>query len=125
MRLFGVVMWAAAITSVVGAAFTSISFLKTFHSQLDRNNRFLVIAFILVSMSVFLFVGQPVKLLVWAGTINGFILPIGLSIVLIAARRSDSLGEYRHPAWLNAAGWCVVLIMLGFSISTIWTLIGG
>ncbi len=125
LRLFGVVMWAAAITSVVGAAFTSISFLKTFHSQLDRNNRFLVIAFILVSMSVFLFVGQPVKLLVWAGTINGFILPIGLSIVLIAARRSDSLGEYRHPAWLNAAGWCVVLIMLGFSISTIWTLIGG
>ncbi|MBX7055834.1 MAG: divalent metal cation transporter [Pyrinomonadaceae bacterium] len=125
LRLFGVVMWAAAITSVVGAAFTSISFLKTFHSRLERSNSYLVIVFILVSMLIFLFVGQPVKLLVWAGTINGFILPIGLTIVLIAARRSKFLGDYRHPVWLQAAGWCVVLIMLGFSISTIWTLIGG
>ncbi len=125
LRLFGVVMWAAAITSVVGAAFTSISFLKTLHSQLERYNSQLVIAFILFSLTVFLIVGQPVKLLVWAGTVNGFILPIGLSIVLIAARRSDILGEYRHPFWLKAAGWGVVLIMLGFSISTIWTLISG
>ncbi len=125
LRLFGVVMWAAAITSVVGAAFTSISFLKTFHSRLEQFKGYLVIAFILVSMSVFLIVGQPVKLLVWAGTINGFILPIGLSIVLIAAGRQKMLGEYQHPIWLKAAGWGVVLIMLGFSISTVWTLIGG
>ncbi len=125
LRLFGVVMWAAAITSVVGAAFTSISFLKTFHSRLEQYKGYLVIAFILVSMSVFLIVGQPVRLLVWAGTINGFILPIGLSIVLIAAGRQKMLGEYQHPIWLKAAGWGVVLIMLGFSISTVWTLIGG
>src|SRR5688572_16249716 len=35
-KLFGVVMWAAAITSVVGAAFTSVSFFKTFHAKIEE-----------------------------------------------------------------------------------------
>ena len=33
--LFGIVMWAAAITSVVGASFTSVSFIKTFHPRME------------------------------------------------------------------------------------------
>ncbi len=33
-KIFGIVMWSAAITSVVGAAYTSVSFLKTFHRKL-------------------------------------------------------------------------------------------
>ena len=119
LRLFGVVMWSAAITSVVGAAFTSVSFLKTFHAKLEKNNNYLVIGFMLISTVIFLFVGQPVKLLVWAGTVNGFILPVGLSLILIASRKTSLLGDYKHPIWLQIAGWAVVAIMLGFSISTI------
>ncbi|MEO6654628.1 MAG: NRAMP family divalent metal transporter [Pyrinomonadaceae bacterium] len=121
LRLFGVVMWAAAITSVVGAAFTSVSFLKTFNEKLERNNNYLVIGFMLISTIVFLAVGNPVKLLVWAGTINGFILPVGLSLILLASRNKRLTGDYNHPLWMQIAGWCVVLIMLGFSISTIVT----
>ena len=121
LRLFGVVMWAAAITSVVGAAFTSVSFLKTFHSKLEKNNNYVVIAFMLVSTVIFFFVGEPVKLLVWAGTINGFILPVGLSLILLASRNRRLTGEYKHPLWMQIAGWCVVLIVLGFSISTMVT----
>ena len=119
LRLFGVVMWAAAITSVVGAAFTSVSFLKTFHDKLEKNNNRLVICFMLVSTLIFLFLGQPVKLLVWAGTVNGFILPVGLSLILLASRNKKLTGDYTHPLWMQIAGWGVVLIMLGFSISTI------
>ena len=33
---FGVVMWSAAITSVVGAAYTSVSFIKSFHPLLRK-----------------------------------------------------------------------------------------
>ncbi len=120
LRIFGVVMWAAAITSVVGAAYTSVSFLKTFHSSLERNNNYVVIGFVVVSAAIFLLIGQPVKVLVWAGTLNGFILPIGLSLVLLASRHRSIVGEYRHPLWLQIAGWCVVMIMLGFSILTIF-----
>jgi Mn2+/Fe2+ NRAMP family transporter len=119
LRLFGVVMWAAAITSVVGAAYTSVSFLKTLHARLESNNNYLVIGFMIVSTLIFLVVGQPVKVLVWAGTINGFILPVGLSLILLASRKKNLTGDYKHPLWMQIAGWCVVLIMLGFSVSTI------
>ena len=119
LRLFGVVMWAAAITSVVGAAFTSVSFLKTFHAKLERNNNYLVIGFMLISTVIFLFIGQPVKILVFAGTVNGFILPVGLSLILLASRKKSLTGDYKHPLWMEIAGWCVVIIMLGFSISMI------
>ncbi len=119
LRIFGIVMWAAAITSVVGAAFTSVSFLKTFHPKIESRPNYAIIAFMLVSMLIFLLVGQPVKILVWAGTINGFILPIGLSLVLLASRKASVVREYRHPLWLQIAGWFVVLVMLGFSVTTV------
>lgn len=118
-RMFGVVMWAAAITSVVGAAYTSVSFFKTFAKSIERRHNMVVVAFILISLCIFLFIGQPVTVLVWAGTINGFILPIGLALVLIAPTRKAIISEYSHPWWLWIAGWLVVLIMSFFSIRTL------
>ena len=118
-RIFGVVMWSAAITSVIGAAFTSITFIKTFSEKLETRSNHVIVGFIVVSTMIFLLVGQPVKVLVWAGTINGFILPIGLSLVLLASRKRAIVGEYAHPLWLQIAGWLVVAIMAAFSIQTL------
>lgn len=118
-KIFGVVMWAAAITSVVGAAYTSVSFLKTFHQKLERNDKWLTIVFIAFSTVVFLFVGQPVKVLVLAGTFNGFILPVGLALILLASRNPKIVGDYEHPLWLQITGWLVVLVMLAFSLQTL------
>ncbi|MGB2750858.1 MAG: NRAMP family divalent metal transporter [Pyrinomonadaceae bacterium] len=119
LRIFGVVMWAAAITSVVGAAFTSVSFMKTLNKRIEAKTNLTIVAFIVVSTAIFLIVGRPVKILVWAGTLNGFILPVGLSLVLLASRKASIVGEYRHAFWLQVAGWLVVLIMAGFSIVTL------
>lgn len=110
-RLFGVLMWSAAITSVIGSAYTSISFLRTFHPVLEKNHRYLTVAFIAVSTIVFLWVGKPVQVLVFVGTLNGFILPIALAVMLIAARNKRLVGNYKHPIWLQIAGWLVVIIM--------------
>jgi len=118
-KMFGVVMWAAAITSVIGAAFTSVSFFKTFHEKLDKNSNYVIVAFIVFSTIIFLFIGNPIRVLVWAGTINGFILPFGLAIVLIASRRSKVVGNYVHPMLLQIAGWLVVAIMAYFSVKTL------
>ncbi|HAK79022.1 MAG TPA: hypothetical protein DCR35_01550 [Runella sp.] len=118
-RLFGVLMWSAAITSVIGSAYTSVSFLRTFHPSLERNHRYLTVAFIAVSTVIFLAVGKPVQILVFVGTVNGFILPIALSVMLIAARNKRLVGNYQHPLWLQLAGWLVVLIMSGMAIQTL------
>lgn len=119
-KIFGIVMWAAAITSVVGAAYTSVSFLKTFHAKIETYERFIIIGFIIFSTIVFLLIGNPVGVLVWAGTINGFILPIGLALILIAARKKQITGDYKHPLWMQIAGWLVVAIMLYFSVVTLF-----
>lgn len=118
-KVFGIVIWAAAITSVIGAAFTSVSFIKTFSEKIETRSNAVIVGFIAVSTIIFLAIGRPVTVLLWAGTINGFILPVGLAIVLLASRRASVVGEYRHPIWLQAAGWLVVLVMAAFSILTV------
>ena len=128
-RVFGLVFWAAAITSVIGAAYTSVSFLATLHPALARRRPWVVVAFIVVSAVVFLVVGQPRRLLLLAGAVNGLILPIGFAFLLwIAARRShDLLGGYRYPRWLLAAGvlaWALALYFGVRSISALSSLAG-
>ena len=107
--------WAAAITSVIGAAYTSVSFL-TSRSTPERTTRLLTVGFIVLSTAVFLVAGAaPVTLLIFAGAFNGLILPIGFTILLwVAWRRRDLLGGYHYPRWLLAAGflgWLVTLFV--------------
>ena len=115
-RLFGVLMWSAAITSVVGSAYTSVSFLRSFHSKIEQNHRWFTIAFIVISTCLFLWIGKPVQTLIYVGTLNGFILPLSLAILLIAIRKKSLVGTYKHPIWLQVVGWLVVLIMSGMAI---------
>ena len=118
-RLFGVLMWSAAITSVVGSAYTSVSFVRTFHPILEKNHRYLTVAFIAISAAVFLLVGKPVQILVFVGTLNGFILPIALAVMLTAARNKRLVGNYQHPVWLQIVGWLVVLTMAGMALKSL------
>lgn len=118
-RFFGIVMWSAAITSVVGAAYTSVSFLKTFHPFIALYERWFISFFIVCSTLVFIAVGQPVRLLIIAGALNGLILPVALAVILLAATRKRLTGSYRHPVWMQVAGWLVVLIMGWLSVLTI------
>lgn len=79
-RFAGLVLLCAAITSIIGAAYTSVSFLKTFHPAIEKNENWVIIAFIAVSTVIMLVLGQPATLLVLAGALNGLILPITLGI---------------------------------------------
>jgi Mn2+/Fe2+ NRAMP family transporter len=121
LRLFGIILWAAAITSVIGAAYTSVSFL-TRSTTSDRTRNLLTIGFIALSMLIFVLVGTaPATLLVFAGAFNGLILPIGFTVVLwVAWRRRDLLGGYKYPAWLLGIGvlaWLLTLYMGYYSLS--------
>lgn len=118
-RIFGVVLWSASITSVIGSAYTSISFVKTFHPVLEKNHRLIITCFILFSMFTFSLIGKPVKVLILAGALNGLILPFALAIILLAAFRYKIVGDYKHPAWMSVTGWLVVIAMTWMGISTL------
>lgn len=120
-KIFGVIMWAAAVTSVIGAAYTSVSFIKTFSTFIDKNQKWFIIGFIAVSTAVFVTIGQPVKILVLVGSLNGLILPIALGVMLIAAYKTRIVGDYKQPLWLTLFGVVIVIAMAcmgGYSLFT-------
>ncbi len=119
-KIFGVVMWCAAITSVVGAAYTSVSFIKTFDKRIETYNNLVIVGFIIFSTLIFWLVGRPVLVLVWAGTLNGFILPVALGLILLASTKRKIVGDYQHPLWLRVCGWLVVMVMAVLSFYTLW-----
>ena len=118
-RMFGIVMWAAAITSVVGSAYTSVSFLRSLGPWMERNWRVVTIGFIVLSTIVFLIVGRPVKILVAVGALNALILPLSLGAMLLASCKRAIVGDYRHPAWLT---WTGVAVAAGMAAMGAWTL---
>ncbi len=120
-RIFGVVMWAAAITSVVGSAYTSVSFVRGFHPAIATHWTSSIIGFIGISTLIFLLVGRPVTILILVGGLNGLILPVSLAAMLVAAHRGNIVGSYRHPIGLTIAGAIVVIamtVMGGWSMTT-------
>ena len=118
--MFGAVMWSAAITSVVGSSYTSISFLRSLGPTADRHWQRLVVAFIVLSTAIFLIVGRPIKVLVLVGALNGLILPVSLGVMLLASRSPRVVGTYRHSRWLVATGAIVVVAMLALGV---WTMV--
>jgi Mn2+/Fe2+ NRAMP family transporter len=119
-KIFGIVLWSAAITSVVGAAYTSVSFIRTFHPLLEKHHKKIIIGFIAVSTIIFVIVGKPVSILILVGSINGLILPIALGVMLIAAYRIKIVGDYKHPLWMTIFG---VIIVVAMSLMGGYTLI--
>jgi Mn2+/Fe2+ NRAMP family transporter len=113
LKLFGVILWAASITSVIGAAYTSISFVTTARTS-PRVRSIATCVFIAVSATVFTLLGQaPATLLIMAGAVNGLILPVGFAVILwVAWRRRDLLGGYVYPQWLLVSGVAAWLLTL-------------
>ena len=111
LLIFGVLIWAASITSVIGAAYTSVSFITGFSPAIARHRNWWVIGFIAASTAVLATVGRPAQILVLVGTLNGLILPISLGLILLAAYKTNIVGDYKHPLWMTAAGLIVVVLM--------------
>lgn len=118
-RFAGLVLLCAAITSIIGAAYTSVSFLKTFHPAIEKHENGVIIGFIAASTLIMLILGNPATLLVVAGALNGLILPITLGICLIVSKKKTIMGEnYHHPTWLLVLGIIVVIISAYLGITT-------
>lgn len=110
-KIFGVVILASSLGTIVGAAYTSISFLKTLFPIVFQHEKGFIIGFILLSTFAMASIGKPVSLLLLAGALNGLILPITLGITLLASRKKEIVGDYRHSVILTIFGIAIVVIM--------------
>lgn len=113
MMAFGLVLWAAGISSVIGASYTSMSFITVFSKRIDERVRNLsTVAFILIALVLYMMLGKPpAALLVFAGGFNGLILPLGLSIFMyVGWRRADLMEGYHYPRWLLVLGVVTCLL---------------
>ncbi|MGP9606105.1 hypothetical protein CQ010_11600 [Arthrobacter sp. MYb211] len=121
LRTFGVILWSAALTSVIGAAYTSVSFVTKSVTK-ERTRNLITVAFIAVCAAIYLFLGQaPQTLLIFAGAFNGLILPVGFAVLLwVAWRRRDLLNDYKYPAWLLIIGaltWLLTIYLGWMSLT--------
>lgn len=123
--VFGIIMWAAAVTSVIGAAYTSVTFLRVFSKKVAENQNRFIIAFIFISTVVFVSIGRPVEILIFVGALNGLILPLTLGPILFAAYRKDIVGTYQHPMWQTIFGGIVVVVMTILGVQTLYSYIVG
>lgn len=110
-KIFGFILWSAAITSVVGCSYTSISFLRGV--IVKKDNPIFILIFIFISAVSFLLVGRPVSLLILAGALNGLIPPVSLGVILILSRKKELFPDYKHPDWIFVYGifaWIFLII---------------
>lgn len=118
-RLFGLVLWAAGITSAIGAAYTTVSFFTSFHEKLEKYRKLWIIIFLASTCTMLITIGRPVLLLILASSFNGIILPITLLSILLAAHNKKIVGDYKHPVWLTIFGGIVVIVGGYFSVITL------
>lgn len=125
LHLFGLVFWAAGMTSTMGSSYTTASFLRSYFGPVRRHFNRAVIALIALATIVFIAAGQtPQAMLVFAGALNGLVLPVGLGILLwVGLRRRDLLENYRYPAVLLGTG-VAAWLFTGYAAAQSLTSIG-
>lgn len=129
-RLFGAVFLASAMTSIIGAAYTSVSFLTAFKPDMtERQRNIATVGFIAISLVAYILITTPpAAMLVFVGGLNGLVLPIGLSIFIYAAwKRPDLMQGYRYPRWLLILGVlaCILTWYMAYnSVGAIFALLG-
>jgi Mn2+/Fe2+ NRAMP family transporter len=121
LRAFGILLWAAAMACVIGAAYTTVSFVTSRTKTSDGTRTVLVVLFIAVSTVIYLSVGTaPAQLLVYAGAFNGLLLPMGIGVLLwVAWQRPDLLRGYRYPRWLLTVGGAAWLLTIYLAIRSV------
>lgn len=120
-RMFGVIFTAAALTSVIGCSYTTVSFLTSRTATSDRTRSLLVVGFIVLTGALSLIIGTaPSQLLVFAGAFNGILLPVGIGVIIwVAWRRRDLLQGYEYPRWLAGIGTLAWLLTIYLAVDSV------
>lgn len=122
-RIFGVIIFFASATSLVGCSYTLAALLRPFHPIFEKRFKELVTVIAVISTLVMVTVGQPAAVLLIAGVISGLIMPFILATLLIVSLKEGTFNDgYRHPRLLIVLGFAVVLFVGYYGIRAIPTL---
>lgn len=113
VQVFGLVLWAASISSLVGCSYTSATFLMPSDPSKRRKQNIITVFILLLAGVIYAILGTaPANLLIFAGAFNGLVLPIGFTIIMFVAafRSKDLLHGYRYPRWLLVCGVPVAVL---------------
>ncbi|MDK6863275.1 NRAMP family divalent metal transporter [Nosocomiicoccus ampullae] len=100
----GILFICASLTSIVSVAYTTGTFIKSVNDIIKKYIDVVLLMLVLTSWFIFLLKGEEVVLLQITTILNGLILPVILGGILHASRRTDIVGDYRHPLWLSIYG---------------------
>jgi Mn2+/Fe2+ NRAMP family transporter len=117
--IFGLVLFVASITSVVGNSYMAVSLIKTLFPVVARNEKTCCVGFIIITSLGTVTMNMPILLLMLAGLVNSIILPIVLGMMLVATRRKNIVGDYKHPVYLTLMGVVIVVVMAASSMTNI------
>ena len=79
--------------------------------MVGRNEKWFITGFIVLATVLIATIGKATALLVIAGVINGFVLPLTLAITLWSIRDKNIVGEeYRHSRVLTVMGIVITAI---------------
>lgn len=118
--LFGLMIWAASITSVVGATYTSLAFLKDLSATFVSHKKQWALGFVAVSLLINFIFGRPVNLLIFAGYLKAFILPVGLVVVLLSLRKTNAFKGIVISPLLEIAAWAIVGLLMYFTVASLF-----
>lgn len=107
LQVFGLVLWAASLSSLIGCSYTSATFMVSGNQSMRRIQNICTVCILVVSGTIYSILGAPpANLIIFAGAFNGLILPIGFTIIMFVAtfRTKTFLGGYRYPRWLLCIG---------------------
>ncbi|MEU4190530.1 NRAMP family divalent metal transporter [Kribbella sp. NPDC026611] len=118
---FGAVLWCGATASVIGAAYTTVTFVTSRTKTSDSTRTTLIVLFIAVSTVIYLALGTaPARLLIFAGAFNGALLPLGIGVLLwVAWQRPALLRGHRYPRWLLGVGGAAWLLTVHLAVRSI------
>ena len=116
-KLFGLILLTVSIMPSISCPYTTVSFLSTLHPAIKTNSRTVTVLFIAVCTAISCIIGRPAYLLLLAGLVNGFIIPIVLVICFIASKRKDIVGNnFRYPKWLAVSTVAAAIITAALAV---------
>ncbi len=62
---------------------------------------------------------DPIRALVWAAVINGFVAAPITAVTMLLVSRKDVMGAFTAPLWLLVLGWAATLLMAAAAIGMV------